>query len=311
MPRYKIIVNPIAGRGFAEKMIPAIEDKLKEIGLEYDLVQTERPWHAAELAEQAALDGYDVVVSVSGDGTANEVINGLMQAQGKGKNNTAMGIITVGTGNDLAYGMNIPGKFDDCFTVLSEDKRRMMDIGLVKGGDYPDGRYFGNGVGMGFDAAVGFEAVKIRWTRGLLAYLIAALRTVFLYFTAPLVQITYDETCIEQTSLMTSIMNGQRMGGGFYMAPNGDPGDGWLDLCIAASASKFRILQLITYFMKGTQATQPEVKTGRAKKISIIAVKGTLPAHCDGETLCHSGNQLHIELLPKRLEFVISGTSRV
>lgn len=309
MPRYKIIVNPTSGRGFAGKMIPQIESKLREIGLDYDLVQTERPWHAAELAEQAALEGFDVVVSASGDGTANEVLNGLMKAQNKGNNKTAMGIITVGTGNDLAYGMNIPGNFDECFKVLRDDNRRLMDIGFVSGGDFPDGRYFGNGVGMGFDAAVGFEAVKIRWTRGLLAYLIAALRTVFLYFTAPLVQISYDDVSIEQTSLMTSIMNGQRMGGGFYMAPNGDPGDGWLDLCIAASASKMRIFQLITYFMKGTQTTQPEVKTARARKISINALKGTLPAHCDGETLCFSGEKLVIDLLPKRLEFIISGKS--
>lgn len=310
MPRYKIIVNPTSGRGFAQKMIPVIEEKLTEIGLDFDLVQTERPWHAAELAEKAALDGYDVVISAGGDGTANEVLNGLMRAQNQGANKTAMGIITVGTGNDFAFGMNIPGIFDECFTVLREDKRRVMDIGLVKGGDYPDGRYFGNGVGMGFDAAVGFEAVKIRWTRGLLAYLIAALRTVFLYFTAPLVKITYDETSIEQSSLMTSIMNGQRMGGGFYMAPNGDPGDGWLDLCIAASASKMRIFQLITYFMKGTQATQPEIKTARARTISITAIKGTMPAHCDGETLCYSGDKLVIDLLPQRLEFIISGKSK-
>jgi diacylglycerol kinase (ATP) len=307
MTRYKIIVNPISGRGFAQKMIPVIKEKLKTLGLNYDLVETERPWHAADLAEKAALDGYDVVVSASGDGTANEVLNGLMRAQDKGARKTAMGIITVGTGNDLAYGMNIPGNFEECFAILKDDKRRVMDIGLVKGGDYPDGRYFGNGVGMGFDAAVGFEAVKIRWTRGLLAYLIAALRTVFLYFTAPLVKITYDETSIEQASLMTSIMNGQRMGGGFYMAPNGDPGDGWFDLCIAASASKMRIFQLITFFMKGTQSTQPEVKTAKAKKISITAIQGTLPAHCDGETLCLAGDKLELELLPQRLEFVTSG----
>lgn len=307
MLRYKIIVNPVSGRGFAKKMIPAIEEKLKEIGLEYDLIETERPWHAAELAEQAALDGYDVVISASGDGTANEVLNGLMSAQTKGNIKTAMGIITVGTGNDLAYGMNIPGNFEDCFRVLKEDKRKLMDIGLVTGGDYPEGRFFANGVGVGFDAAVGFEAVKIRWTRGLLAYLIAAMRTVFLYFTAPLVQISYDDIHIEQTSLMTSIMNGQRMGGGFYMAPDGNPEDGWLDLCIASSASKLRIFQLITYFMKGTQATQPEVKTARARKITISAIKGTLPAHCDGETLCYSGEKLVVDLLPRRLEFIISG----
>ena len=63
MNKYKIIVNPISGRGFALKMIPVIEEKFKELGLDFDLVQTERPWHAAELAKKAALDGYDVVVS--------------------------------------------------------------------------------------------------------------------------------------------------------------------------------------------------------------------------------------------------------
>lgn len=310
MKKYKIIVNPISGRGFALKMIPVIEEKLRGLGIDYDLVQTERPWHASELAEKAAMDGYDVVISASGDGTANEVLNGLMRAKNHGATKTAMGIITVGTGNDFAYGMNIPGNFEECFLVLKEDKRRLMDIGLVKGGDYPEGRYFGNGVGMGFDAAVGFEAVKIRWTRGLLAYLIAALRTIFLYFKAPLVQITYDGTSIEQESLMTSIMNGQRMGGGFYMAPNGDPGDGWLDLCIAESASKLRIFQLITFFMKGTQATQPEVKTARARKISITALKGTMPAHCDGETLCYEGTKLDIELFPQQIEFITSGKTK-
>lgn len=304
MKKYKIIVNPTSGRGFALKMIPVIKEKMDDLGLEFDLVQTDRPWHAAELAEKAALEGYEVVVSASGDGTANEVLNGLMRARKQGATKTAMGIITIGTGNDFAYGMNIPGDFDECFKVLKNDNRRIMDIGFVKGGDYPDGRYFGNGVGMGFDAAVGFEAVKIRWTRGLLAYLIAALRTVFLYFKAPFVKITFDGTTLEQASLMTSIMNGQRMGGGFYMAPNGDPGDGWLDLCIASSASKLRIFGLITYFMKGTQATQPEVKTARAKKISIEAITGTLPAHCDGETLCLSGSSLDVELLPQQLFFV-------
>lgn len=306
MSKYLVIVNPTSGRGFAEKMVPEIEKRLADCGIAFDLVKTERPWHAAELAEKAALQGYDAVVAASGDGTANEVLNGLMTAQQKGASNTAMGIITVGTGNDLAYGMNIPTDFEGCFEILKNNYQRKVDVGIVKGGDFPEGRYFGNGVGMGFDAAVGFEAVKIRWTRGLLAYLIAALRTVFLYFTAPLVEIIYDGNRSEQESLMTSVMNGRRMGGGFYMAPNGDPGDGMLDLCIASSASKLRIFQLITFFMKGTQATQPEVKTGKAQKVSITALKGTLPAHCDGETLCHQGTKLEIELLPQRLNFITS-----
>jgi diacylglycerol kinase (ATP) len=306
MTRYKIIVNPISGRGYAEKMIPLIEEKCREFGMTFELVSTEKPWQAADLAEKAALDGFDVVVSASGDGTANEVLNGLMRARTKGAKSTAMGIISVGTGNDFAYGMNIPGNINDCMTVLKNDVRKTMDVGLVKGGDYPEGRYFGNGVGIGFDAAVGFEAVKIRWTRGLLAYLIAALKTIFLYFKAPLVEITYDGNQIQQHSLMTSIMNGQRMGGGFYMAPDGDPTDQMFDLCIAASASKMRIFQLITYFMKGTQATQPEVKAVKAKNVVIKALEGKLPAHCDGETLCFEGTELNVEILPGQLDFVVS-----
>lgn len=308
MSRYLVIVNPTSGRGYAEKMIPVIEKNLNDAGITFDLIRTERPWHAVEIAEKAALEGYDAVVAASGDGTANEVLNGLMVAQKKGAANTAMGIITVGTGNDFAYGMNIPTDFDACFDILKKNFRRKVDIGFVKGGDFPNGRYFGNGVGMGFDAAVGFEAVKIRWTRGLLAYLIAALRTVFLYFKAPHVEINYDENRLEQDSLMTSIMNGRRMGGGFYMAPQGDPGDGMLDLCIASSASKLRIFQLITFFMKGTQATQPEVKTARARTVSITALKGTMPAHCDGETLCYQGTKLEIELIPHCLEFITTET---
>ena len=304
MPHYKIIVNPTSGRGLAGKSIPLIENHLHGCGLDFDLVLTERPWHAADLAEQAAMDGYEVVVAASGDGTANEILNGLMRARVKGARKTAMGILAVGTGNDFAYGMGVPMDLETGCRSLAEDYRRTVDVGLVKGGDYPDGRYFGNGVGIGFDAATGFVAARIRWMRGLLLYLIAALETVFIYYKAPAVNIEYDGQTIEQSSLMISVMNGQRMGGGFYMAPQGDPGDSWFDLCIAAEASKGRILQLIPFFLKGTQAGQPEIKTGRARAVTVTALKGTLPAHCDGETLCYEGKKLTIELLPQAIEFV-------
>jgi hypothetical protein len=81
MPRYKIIVNPIAGRGAGEESIPRIERMLSTYNLDFDLVRTERPWHAAELAHEAAIAGYDAVIAMGGDGTSNEVLNGLMQAK--------------------------------------------------------------------------------------------------------------------------------------------------------------------------------------------------------------------------------------
>jgi diacylglycerol kinase (ATP) len=302
--RYLLIVNPTSGRGFAGRSLALIEAEFKKYNLDYQMVLTERPWHAADLAEQAARDGVEVVVIASGDGTANEVLNGLMRARLAGFDKTTMGQIAVGTGNDFAYGMGIPGGVEAGCKVLAEDYRRRMDVGVVKGGDYPQGRYFGNGVGIGFDAATGFVAAKIRWTRGLLLYLIAAIETIFVYYKAPTVCLKYEGKELTQPALMISVMNGRRMGGGFFMAPKGDPADGWFDLCIAQSASRLRIFGLIPYFMKGTQATQKEVQMDRGRKVVATAVAGTLPVHCDGETVCYEGKELTIELLPAQIEFI-------
>jgi len=302
--KYLVIVNPISGRGYAEKVIPNIEEGLKKHNLDFDLMRTERPWHAAELAELAAQHEYDVLVVAAGDGTANEALNGLMRAQKQGHTKTALALLPVGTGNDMSYGLGIRGDLEENITTLAGNQRQKIDVGFVQGGDYPEGRYFANGIGIGFDAMVGFIAVKIRWARGLLAYLVAVFQTVFIYYKSPTVEITYNNATIIQPALMVSIMNGQRMGGGFYMAPQGSPNDGHLDLCIVSEASRTRIFGLIPYFLKGTQAGQPEVTSGRTDKITVKAVKGTLPAHCDGETLCEAGHELSVEIIPAAIDFI-------
>lgn len=302
--KYLVIVNPISGRGYAETVIPEIEAGMRKHGLEFDLVRTERPWHAADITEKAVRDGYDVIVTASGDGTANEAINGMMRARDAGFNDCAFSLLPVGTGNDMAYGLGMRGTLEESITTLAADYRKTIDVGFVKGGDYPDGRYFANGVGVGFDAMVGFVAVKIRWARGLLAYLIAVIQTVFIYFKAPTVKISYNDVSYEQPSLMVSIMNGQRMGGGFYMAPQGESDDGQFDLCIVSNPSRPRIFGLVPHFLNGTQASQSEVTTGRTHKINVKATKGILPAHCDGETLCEEGQELSMEIIPSAIEII-------
>ena len=303
--RYYVIVNPISGHGLGEKSIPQIESSLRENGLDFTLVRTERVWHAAELAEGAAREGYNVIVCASGDGTVNESINGIMNAKKAGFNHTAFAVLGIGTGNDFAGGTGIPTNLDDGLKSLKENKRKKIDIGLVKGGYYPEGRYFGNGIGVGFDAAVGNEAVKVRWTRGLPAYLIGVIKTVFLYYNPAHVEIILDDKeTINQVSLMISVMNGRRMGGGFKMAPDSKPDDGLFDLCIAETASKGRIFGLIPHFLRGTQATQPEVKMRRAKKVTIKSLDKTFPAHADGEFICLEGSDLSLELLPQELEII-------
>ena len=303
--KYYIIVNPTSGHGLGGKSIQHIESSLSEYGLDFTLVQTERMWHAADLAAGAARDGYDVIVCASGDGTVNEAINGIMRARKDGHNKSAFAVLGIGTGNDFAGGTGIPTNLNDGLKALKKNKRKNIDIGLVKGGDYPEGRYFGNGIGVGFDAAVGNEAVKVRWTRGLLAYLIGVIKTVFLYYNPAQVEIILDgNETIHQVSLMISVMNGRRMGGGFQMAPESLPDDGLFDLCIAETASKGRILQMIPYFIKGTQAALPEIQMKRAKTVSIKSLDRTFPAHADGEFICLNGSHLTLELLPKELEIV-------
>lgn len=304
--RYYVIVNPTCGRGLGARSIPAIKEKLDKAGLDYTLVETERIYHAAELAESAAKNGYDVVVCASGDGTINEALNGLMKAREAGFGKTVFGVISIGTGNDFSGGMGIPTTLEESLNALIANKRKQIDIGLVKGGDFPEGRYFGNGIGIGFDAAVGTAASKVRWTRGLPAYLIGVIATVFLYYTPPLVKIMVDDEEINQRSLMISVMNGKRMGGGFQMAPESKADDGYFDLCICETASKARIFGLIPYFLKGTQDGQPEIKMRRAKKVSVVAQNCDFPAHADGEMLCYNGNSLSVEIIAAGLE-IISG----
>jgi diacylglycerol kinase (ATP) len=306
MGKYRLIVNPVAGGGTSERLIPEIKSTLRDLGLEFDLVWTERSWHAVQLAQAAAAE-VDVVVAVGGDGTANEVLNGLMLAKEAG-DAAAMGVLCVGRGNDLAFGMGIPTDWASGCRTLAADRRRTVDVGHVVGGDFPDGRYFGNGIGIGFDAVVGFVAARLKHLRGFIGYFVAAVKTIFVYFTAPLVRLEYGDDPVELHALMVSVMNGTRMGGGFMMAPDGRPNDGAFDLCIARQVSRPRIFALMLKFMKGTQFDHPSISDGQAKRVVVTALEGTLPAHADGETLCTDGKELEIEIVPSALQ-VISGAA--
>jgi diacylglycerol kinase (ATP) len=305
MTCYKIILNPISGRGSGEKSRPLIEQRLKELELDFEIIPTDYPGHAIQLAEDAARASFDVVVAVGGDGTANEVLNGLVHARHEGEGNAVLGLIPVGRGNDFGFGIGVPHDVDLACQILAHGRRKWIDVGFVQGGDYPDGRYFGNGVGIGFDAMVGFEALKLKRLHGFPSYIVAALKTIFLYYQAPTLRIEFADQVYTQPALMVSIMNGRRMGGGFMMAPDGLSDDGLFDVCIAGQVSKPAILGLIPRFMKGDQASHPAIRTARTDQIKVTAEQGSLPAHADGETLCVAGKQLEMRIFPRLIEVIL------
>ncbi len=299
-----VIVNPVSGHGRGKKLTPTIERVLRASSLDFELLSSEYPWHTSELAERAARDAYELVVAAGGDGTTNEAINGLMCARVDGYDRTSLGMLSIGTGNDFAASMGVPANLGEAIRALQQNKRRRIDIGLMKGCDFPDGRYFGNCVGIGFDAAGTIQSRKITWASGMLAYLIAVIQTIFWYFKAPTLQIECDDETIIQPSLLVSIMNGKRLGGGFWMAPDSLPDDGLFDLCIAQEVSRARMFTFIPLFIKGTQATQPEIQMKRAKQVRVVAVKGNMPVHMDGEIVGEACQELIVEILPGQLEII-------
>ncbi|NQT25485.1 diacylglycerol kinase family lipid kinase [candidate division KSB1 bacterium] len=304
MQKIKLIFNPVSGRGSGASHKKEIEDQFKLLNLNFNAVLTEKSGHAVYLARNAVKEGFDMVVAAGGDGTINEVINGLMLAKQANEGAAALGVICVGRGNDFAYGVGIPNDINRCCEILADNHRRTIDVGHVIGGDFPEGRFFGNGVGMGFDAIVGFEALKLKWLNGFPSYIVAAIKTMFLYFNAPLIELVYNGKKENRRYIMVSVMNGKRMGGGFMMAPEGNPGDGRLNLCLVKESTRRQILKLMGKFMKGTQADDEKVVMDLTDELTIRAVDGTLPAHADGETLCEKGQKLQIKLLPSQLKVI-------
>src|SRR4030042_1130599 len=108
--KYLVIVNPAAGRGRAESLIPVIRDLFQKNEYDFELVRSERPSHTIELARRGALSDVSAVITAGGDGTANEAINGLMQAREQGHGDTALGMLSIGTGNDFAASLGLPKK---------------------------------------------------------------------------------------------------------------------------------------------------------------------------------------------------------
>ena len=304
MTRYKVIFNPESNKGANVPLFPEIEKELAARGLDCDIVLTDHPWHAAELAQAAPGEGYDVVVAGGGDGTSNEVINGIMLAQQAGADIT-MGVLPIGRGNDFNFGLDNPEDWRKSIAVLAAGKTRMVDVGHLKGGLYPEGRYFGNQIGIGYDAVVGFLASEQRIT-GFAGYLVAAIRTMWIYHPAPVLNFTLDGETFEQACLMLTMMNGSRAGGGFMMAPHHVIDDGLLDVCLADSIPRVKIMPLLVRFIQGTQIGHPAIHYHKASQIEVRAVSGSIPAHADGETICTAGELLSIKLLPRVLKVLVA-----
>ncbi len=301
MPRIKVIVNPLAGKGYAGRISPLIHQQFVDLGADFDLVHTTAPGEAITLARQAVEDGFETVVAVGGDGTSHEVVNGLM-LQAKGGIAGTLGCIPAGSGNDFAIMNGAPADVEAACKLIAQGATRLIDVGLLN----IDGqitRYFDNVAGIGFDALVTMECRKARHLRGMALYLPVVLKTIFLSMHPPRTEIIHDGETLRKTTLMVCVANGPREGGGFLVAPNARCDDGLFDLLIAETMSKLGMLGMVPRFMKGTHLGHRRVELKHSKQV-VISSEDPLYIHVDGEILCEEAHHIEARLIPSSLRII-------
>ena len=290
MQRYFFIVNPISGKGRGASLGKRLEEKLKTTDINYKVVYTQSPGHATNLAGEACTD-YDIIVAVGGDGTLNEMING-MHSSGK-----TAGIIPVGTGNDFVRALKIPTDFEKAFELVLSDKRKKIDIG--KANDH----LFHNGLGIGFDAWVVEKGLHVKYLRGNAFYLYSVITTLFTYKPVE-IELTADTFRKKMDYFLITVANGVSLGGGFYLTPDAEMDDGLFDICLIQNMPILSILKNLLKVYSGKHKDDPRVDILQTRKIKLSSKDG-FAAHIDGELLSLNIKELNVEILEKSLEFIV------
>lgn len=259
--RFKIIINPVAGRGKAQRELATVQRVLRKTGLEADLVLTQGPGEAQQLARRAAEEGWDAVVAGGGDGTVGEVINGLVGTK------AALGIIPLGTGNDLAHSLGIPRRVDQATALLAKARVTSIDVGADTDG------YFGIILGLGFPTLVmDYVNTHSSRLRGSWAILGGILSVVSKLEAFPM-RIETAQYSFEGKFNSVFILNTPYTGGGLYMSPGARFDDGLFDIVLIEDMGKLDFLATLPRAYRGTHLSHPRVRLIRSSWVRIRTEK--------------------------------------
>jgi YegS/Rv2252/BmrU family lipid kinase len=300
--KIKLILNPISNHGRAGSVADGLAGIVAEAGsLEWG--RTTHAGHAVELARQARQEGCDLVIALGGDGTVHEVVNGLMQIPAKDR--PALGVVPIGSGNDFAEYNRISFDPAQALRQALGGSPHQLDMARVTD-EHGRTEYFDNTIGIGFDAAVTIRSRRITFVHGFPMYLLATLQTVAANFDCIPMDIETDAETWSQPTLMLTVGNGQREGGGFFVTPQASMTDGLLHYATIGRIGRLTMLRVIPEVMKGTHARFKQFRLGACRTMSIRAEK-PLCVHLDGEIYAgfdSNSRQLKIEVLPAALRLV-------
>ncbi|MFA5629315.1 MAG: diacylglycerol kinase family protein [Dehalococcoidales bacterium] len=280
----KVIVNPVAGAKTTYRKWPLINELLQSGGIPFEYQYTEGIGHAIELAREATANGYSFVVAVGGDGTINEVANGILQSGDS--SNATIGIISTGTGGDFIRTAGITRDYIQACNSICASNKRMIDVGVVeyhKDGK-PHKRYFVNSAGVGFDAHAIEAASRLpKIFGGTVPYVLGLLKSVVSYKNKS-VNLCLEEECQDRRVLTVVMANGCYFGGGMCIAPTADIYDGFFDVVSVGDVNKLDLLKTFPKIYKGTHTTHPKVKVERASEVKINSAEKVV-IEADGEFL--------------------------
>ena len=282
----RVIVNPTAAAGAVAREWPDLRSYLSSQGLEFTEVYTEAPGHAVALAAEARAQGCGLVVAVGGDGTLNEVVNGLCGDSHSGAV-PDLGVISRGTGCDLVRTLGLREPRQAVAALTERNTTRALDVGAIHTENDSGTRLFINAAGMGFDGEVVEGLLHARVTGrsigGTIPYLQQVVRTVMHYDNKRL-RAQIDEEVVE--GLFTAIFacNGRYLGGGMQVAPEADPTDGLLEVVVIRALSRPGLLARLPVIYTGKLTIFPQVSIHRARELKLSTGDRML-IQADGELI--------------------------
>jgi len=303
-PDWLVIVNPNAGHGKGKKDWTKIADLLTKYGLIFQSRFTVTGRHAILLTQEGVKAGFRKIIVVGGDGTMNEVVNGIFTQAICPTTDITLAMITVGTGNDWGKLFGIPVHYEKAIKIIKESKIRLQDAGIVNyyNGTTRDIRYFINIAGLGFDAVVVklTNTQKDKGYRGKAIYFMNLLRSL-LFYRHTLTSIEIDGMKIQNDVFTISIGIGRYSGGGMMQTPKAIPDDGLFDITIVKKMRKGEIIMSLKKLYDGSILDHPKIEGFTGKDI-LVDSDPLIHVEADGESLGHS--PVEFRLIPKSVNIV-------
>ncbi len=300
-----VVVNPNAGIGKLRRDWDKISGLLDKQGFSYQAVFTRGPWHAVELVESHVTQGFRKIIAVGGDGTLNEVVNGIFRQQVVPSTDITVGMISVGTGNDWVRTYDIPMDYEEAILVLKKGKTLLQDAGIVNyfNNSKESTRYFINMAGVGFDGLVASKTndSKTRGRGNPLLYLKPLIGSLFTYKSCN-TRVAVNGTKISEKFFTIGVGIGQYNGGGMRQTPDAKTDDGLFDIILIKDLSKWSVIANVRRLYDGTIKKHKRVITHTAKTIRIECDQPVL-LEADGESLGHS--PFSFDIIPGSVRVVI------